>query len=92
MIVFFIPSAVQSMHALEDHTHPVCISKVESHVHENLIDCNFHFFKTNQGYLSNNSCKSIIPFLGTAIINVPYNLLLNYKPLSYLLRGPPSLE
>ena len=91
MIVFFIPSTIQAMHALEDHTHPVCISKIDQHVHEKLIDCDFHYFKINQGYLTNNTYISIIPFVKTAIIDVPYYFLLEYQPLPYQLRGPPAL-
>jgi hypothetical protein len=78
------------VHALENHTHPVCISKIENHLHEKELDCDFHYFKVNQGYLKNNTYKSIIPFVKTAIIGVPYNFLLEYQPLSYQLRGPPA--
>jgi hypothetical protein len=90
LIVFFIPSSMQIMHALENHTHPVCISKIENHVHEKVLDCDFHYFKVKQGYLTNNTYKSILPFNKKAIIDVPYNFLLEYQPLSYQLRGPPA--
>ncbi|MGK0325895.1 MAG: hypothetical protein ACJA2M_001043 [Polaribacter sp.] len=78
------------MHALENHTHSVCISKIENHVHEKVLDCDFHYFKVNQGYLTNNTYKSIVPFVKTAIIVIPYYFLTEYQPLSYQLRGPPA--
>jgi hypothetical protein len=61
-------------------------------VHEKLVDCDFHFFKVNQGYLSDNSYQLVMPLTETAIIAAPYNFLLDYKPLPYQLRGPPALE
>ena len=81
---------MQIMHALENHTHTVCISKIENHVHEKVLDCDFHYFKVKQEYLTNNTYKSILPFNKKAIIGVPYNFLLEYQPLSYQLRGPPA--
>jgi hypothetical protein len=81
---------VQVLHALENHTHPVCLSKVDQHVHEKLLDCDFHYFKVNQGYLTNNIYIAIIPFIKTVIIDVPYYFLPEYQPLSYHLRGPPT--
>lgn len=79
------------MHALENHTHPVCHSKIENHVHEKVVDCDFHFFKINYGYLTNNTYTSIVSVKETALIVGPYNFLLNHQPLSYRLRGPPAL-
>ena len=82
---------MQVLHALENHTHPVCTSKIENHVHEKVLDCDFHYFKVNQGYLTNNTYQSIVPFIKTAIIDVPYYFLPEYQPLPYQLRGPPAL-
>ncbi len=86
-----IPTSIEIFHALENHTHSVCHSKIENHVHEKILDCNFHFLKINQGYLTNNTYKLIIPVEETVIVNIPYNFLLDYQPLSYQLRGPPAL-
>jgi hypothetical protein len=77
------------MHALENHIHPVCSSKIENHLHEEVVNCDFHFFKLNQGYLFLDTYKSILPVTKTAIIDVQYHFLLEYQPLSYPLRGPP---
>lgn len=79
------------MHSLENHIHPICSSKVENHLHEKVIDCNFHFFKINQGYLPSNAYISLLPVKETGVIDTPYNFLLNHQPLSYRLRGPPAL-
>jgi hypothetical protein len=78
------------MHALENHTHQVCHSKNENHVHENSTDCDFHFFKVNTPYLPNNTFTSIEPTKKTVLIEGFYNFILDYQPLSYRLRGPPA--
>jgi len=78
------------MHAIENHTHKVCHSKAENHVHENDTECDFHFFNINPSTLSNNSYTSIAPFKRTVLIDGLYNFLLEYQPLSYRLRGPPA--
>jgi len=82
---------MEILHALENHKHPVCHSKTEKHLHEKTLNCDFHFLKINQGYLTNNTYKLIIPVQETVIINGPYNFLLDHQPLSYQLRGPPAL-
>jgi hypothetical protein len=86
-----IPTSIEILHALENHKHPVCHSKTEKHLHEKTLNCDFHFLKINQGYLTNNTYKLIIPVQETVIINGPYNFLLDHQPLSYQLRGPPAL-
>jgi hypothetical protein len=86
-----IPTSMEILHALENHKHPVCHSKTEKHVHEKTLNCDFHFLKINQGYLTNNTYKLIIPVQETVIVNGPYNFLLDHQPLSYQLRGPPAL-
>tara|TARA_B110000116_G_scaffold37913_1_gene29991 strand:+ start:817 stop:1059 length:243 start_codon:yes stop_codon:yes gene_type:complete len=78
------------MHALENHTHPVCISKIENHLHEKVLECDFHYFKANQGYLTNNSYQSIVPFLKMVTVDVTYYFLTKFQPLPYQLRGPPA--
>jgi hypothetical protein len=80
---------VQISHALENHTHPVCSSKIENHLHEEAVNCDFHFFKLNQGYLFADTYKAIISVQKTAIIDIQYNFLKGHQPLSYPLRGPP---
>ncbi|MFT5959217.1 MAG: hypothetical protein ACI8VJ_000972 [Polaribacter sp.] len=90
LIVFFLPSGIEIVHALENHTHQVCNSQTENHVHENVTECDFHFFKVNTPSLPNNTYTSIIPIKKTVLIDGSYNFLLEYQPLSYRLRGPPA--
>jgi hypothetical protein len=90
LIAFFLPSGIEIMHALDNHRHQTCHSKTENHLHENVKECNFHFFKINTPSLPNNTYTSIIPFIKTVLIDGSYNFLLEYQPLSYHLRGPPA--
>ena len=78
------------MHAFDNHTHQVCHSKTENHVHENNTECDFHFLKVNSPYLPNITHTSITPIKKTALIDGSYNFLFDYQPLSYRLRGPPA--
>jgi Na+-transporting NADH:ubiquinone oxidoreductase subunit NqrA len=83
LIVFFLPSGIEILHALENHTHQVCHSKTENHVHENNTECDFHFFKVNTPYLPNTTHTYITPIKKTVLIDGSYNFLLDYQPLSY---------
>jgi hypothetical protein len=78
------------LHALENHTHQVCHSKKENHVHENVTECDFHFFKVNPTYLPKNTFTSRAPIKKKVLIEGSYNFILDYQPLSYRLRGPPA--
>jgi hypothetical protein len=78
------------MHALENHAHQVCHSKAENHFHENDTECDFHFFTVNPPTLPNNTFTSIVPAKKRVLIEGSYNFLLEYQPLSYRLRGPPT--
>ncbi|CAL2079594.1 conserved protein of unknown function [Tenacibaculum sp. 190524A02b] len=39
IIVLLIPSAVQFLHAHDNHEHTVCVSKKDKHFHEKDFDC-----------------------------------------------------
>ena len=78
------------MHTLEKHQHPVCYAKNITHFHQKNTGCDFHFYKVNPPYISNNTHQSIAPIKKTVLIDNSYNFFLNEQPLSYLLRGPPA--
>jgi hypothetical protein len=89
-LAFFAPSGVQIVHALENHKHPVCYAENITHLHENNTECDFHFYKVNPPYISNNTYQLIATVKKTVLINASYNFFLKEQPLSYLLRGPPA--
>lgn len=46
LFVLLAPSIIQSIHALQDHTHIVCSAVNEQHFHEQEVNCSilhFHF-------------------------------------------------
>ena len=86
-----IPSSIEILHALDNHEHPVCHSKFKTHIHEQNLACDFHFFNVNPSYLTNNSYTLRAPLQETSALKITYNFLLDYQPLSFRLRGPPAL-
>jgi hypothetical protein len=85
-----LPTSIEIWHALENHRHAVCQSKFEKHVHKQDLECDFHFFNSHQTYLANKTYRSILTFKEAVIIDEPYNILLDYQPISYRSRGPPA--
>lgn len=39
LFVLIAPISIQILHALENHEHTVCISKVEKHIHKQNFNC-----------------------------------------------------
>ncbi|WP_459742267.1 hypothetical protein [Polaribacter sp. OB-PA-B3] len=39
LLVLMFPASIQITHALENHDHVVCSSKVEQHIHQDSLNC-----------------------------------------------------
>jgi menaquinone-dependent protoporphyrinogen IX oxidase len=91
LLIFLLPIAILSIHALGDHKHTVCISKVENHVHEKDVDCNLHLLKQNDSFLPKNIDQLVIDTNIYTPSNLHYNFLKNHYKLSFSVRGPPVL-
>ena len=84
------PSIIQLAHTLENHKHAVCISDDITHVHEKDLDCNLHFLKQANSFLTLNSFKLYSITTYTTISSSQYNFLKNHYKLPFSLRGPPQ--
>ncbi len=91
LLVLFIPSTIQTLHAFENHSHVVCIEDSdENHFHEQEVDCCLpsfqfqpHSFSTLENFLEPTiliSDKEIEYFT-----SISANYIANYKTS----RAPP---
>ena len=74
----------------ENHSHTVCTSKTDQHIHEKSLNCELDVIKKADGFLFEQT-KNIIVIDGLFSITETYNFLLPHQQLPYSLRGPPVL-
>lgn len=74
-----------------NHEHTVCSSKIEKHIHEKDLDCKLHLIKQSDSFLAVNYHPILKETIITKNNSLKYNFLKNHLPLSFSLRGPPSL-
>ena len=43
-----LPFALKLNHVFDNHQHIICKSKIENHIHESELDCDFYNYKINQ--------------------------------------------
>lgn len=72
VLILLFPVGLQFVHALEDHEHIVCSSKIDQHIHNQNIDCSFSHVQ-----LDNNTLFYTLNYEVTAII------ISNELPLYY---------
>jgi len=84
-----MPLLMLSLHAFSNHEHGVCISKVETHLHEKEVDCNLHLLKQNETFLPNNTFEIQKINANNTEVFETYIYLKQHPQLSYSLRGPP---
>lgn len=94
VIAIITPSIVKFSHIFthHQHKHEICKGERTTHLHELDLDCEFYKFQLNKNYASllkydNFFCK--LPHYKAPILT--YKFLNNHQPLSFSLRGPPSL-
>lgn len=78
------------MHAFSDHKHEVCVSKVETHVHEKDTDCELHLIRISSSILTLETFDNEIVIPNYTHKFITYNFLKNHYQLPFSLRGPPS--
>ena len=89
-MLILTPSIIQLAYTLENHKHAVCISDDVTHVHENDLDCNLHFFKQSNSFLTLNNFQVYLATTNTTNSSLEYSFLKNHHKLSFSLRGPPQ--
>jgi len=85
-----LPSAIQLVHALENHEHTVCVSKTDTHIHANEFDCDiFHRPHQTLGY-ELPSTLDVIPthYYTTTSKEIPQVFLVVFQNKKNP-RGPP---
>ncbi len=90
--MLFVPSGVKMAHIFAHHHHKVCVGGNKVHIHKVDLDCEFHKFSiTHHFQLSEQFVElfQILPY--TLTYNLTYKFLNNHRPLSFSLRGPPTL-
>ena len=89
MLVFLSPAVIQTVHLFDNHTHKVCTSKTDHHIHEKTFDCELDVIKKSDGFLfEQNQTNIVIDDLFS--ITGTYNFLLPHQQLPFSLRGPPE--
>ncbi|AJR04014.1 hypothetical protein [Siansivirga zeaxanthinifaciens] len=90
--LLLLPTATKFAHIFAHHKHDICKGEKTTHLHEINNDCDFYKFKLNNHYYFSIAYYTL--FHETAIYKIPvitYKFLNNYRPLSFSLRGPPTL-
>lgn len=90
LLVFLSPAVIQTVHLFENHSHTICISKTDQHIHEKSLNCELDVIKKADGFLFEQT-KNIIVIDGLFSITETYNFLLPHQQLPFSLRGPPVL-
>ena len=91
-IAMLMPTAVKFSHIFSHHHHEVCNGEPQTHLHKADIDSNFYKFKLNTTYYSLFEYHEMpIKVTHFKIDETLYFFLNNHQPLSFSLRGPPTL-
>jgi hypothetical protein len=91
-VSLLVPTGVKFAHIFAHHKHDICKGEKATHLHEINTDCDFYKFKLNNHYYFSLAYHDL--FHETAIYKIPiltYKFLNNHRPLSFSLRGPPTL-
>lgn len=89
LLVFLSPAVIQTVHLFENHSHTICTSETDQHIHEKSLDCELDVIKKSDGFLfEQNQTTIVIDDLFS--ITATYNFLLPHQQLPFSLRGPPE--
>jgi hypothetical protein len=93
IVVLMLPMVVKSTFIFQEHQHDICVDKqIDSHLHAKDLHCELYKFTVFIHFLTiQNNSELLIRECITQNINFNYTFLHNHRPLSYPLRGPPSL-
>lgn len=89
MLVFLSPAVIQTIHLFENHSHTICTSKTDQHIHDKSLNCELDVIKKSDGFLF-EQIQTIIVIEGLSSFTKTYNFLLAHQQLPFSLRGPPE--
>ena len=85
-----LPFAIKLDHVFENHNHAVCNSKVESHIHESELDCDFYDYQINQlSYVPNNAFEDSLREIFVKKNFTDSSAFSFQQEAAFFLRGPP---
>lgn len=93
IVVLMLPMIVKSVFIFEEHHHDICVdNQIDSHLHTKDIHCELYKFTAFTHFITieNDSELPLRTFI-TQTIDYNYNFLPIHRPLSFSLRGPPSV-
>jgi hypothetical protein len=90
LLLLFVPTAIESIHAFEIHEHSGCTSKTEKHIHEQTIDCSAFHLQLSPLTYAFVYTKTVIlkEFYTSKFINDKPTFTIVYKSKKSV-RGPP---
>ncbi len=92
MLMLFVPAGVKIAHIFAHQHHKVCIVGDKVHIHQVDLDCDFHKFSIAHHFQLSEKFVELFQTLShTRTYNLTYNFFNNHRPLSFSLRGPPTL-
>lgn len=89
MLVFLSPAVIQTIHLFENHSHTICTSKTDQHIHDKSLNCELDVIKKSDGFLF-EQIQTIMVIEGLSSFTKTYNFLLAHQQLPFSLRGPPE--
>ena len=89
MLVFLSPAVIQTIHLFENHSHTICTSKTDQHIHDKSLNCELDVIKKSDGFLF-EQIQTIKVIEGLSSFTKTDNFLLAHQQLPFSLRGPPE--
>jgi len=89
LLVFLSPAVIQTIHLFENHSHTICTSKTDQHIHDKSLNCELDVIKKSDGFLF-EQIQTIKVIEGLSSFTKTYNFLLAHQQLPFSLRGPPE--
>jgi len=89
LLVFLSPAVIQTIHLFENHSHTICTSKTDQHIHDKSLNYELDVIKKSDGFLF-EQIQTIKVIEGLSSFTKTYNFLLAHQQLPFSLRGPPE--
>jgi hypothetical protein len=92
LFAIMLPFALKLEHIFENHHHTICLSKVESHIHQLNDNCDFLNYNISSANSATNMVfKTIVETLFAEKNNTITTPFTSSEKGTAFLRGPPSL-
>jgi len=90
--MLFVPAGVKMAHVFAHKHHKVCVGGDSTHIHQVDLNCEFHKFSITHHFQLPEEFVELFQISShTRTYNLTYKFLNNHRPLSFSLRGPPTL-